>query len=1532
MSVAGRRSLQGYSYQAHIALDWVVEMIHQDRDDPIQKISVDSVGFSDSERSPDVDDVVVRFESGVTKYIQAKKNQKDRKHWSLSDSALQSELKKAYTQLQGDENSRVHFYSRDPFGDSQKLADACREQYPNYSIFESEAPSTLKLPLAQLAELLGISEEDAFFLIRRIEFTVTSDFPELERQLRRKLDVIISDADAALAFLAQYLGKHSAGQTSTSRHEVSRSDVVEHLEKKGIVVTPKRSIQDILDSFDSASRIGRSWTRKIDGERIPRKETEMLLEKAHGVEENILVTGRPGSGKTCVLLELADRLEKEQGQASLFIKGDRFCDVSDVSDLSKRGLPEDIPGQCARLAQDRKVVVVIDSLDVLSLNRHHDALKVFLGIIERLSRVSNVTVIAACRTFDKDYDPQLRGVEWDAIVDVDLLDFEQHVHPFLEKWGVDPESVADSLKESLRNPQSLNLYAKIAKRGKAQGVASAYQLQERFLEEIVVKDDTLGEEALEALQEMAAILIDERAHGIPKAQFGGSEAIVQRLISQEVLSEPEDGRLEFAHQTLGDNLAVRKPIAEGNTLRQFIQGHPPFPFIRPSVRSFFFYLRAQDKKRFRREVWKVLDDEDIAYHLRRLVVESLSEIDPAIEDWPLIRRLFTQHPDLFRRFLQRVRSKKWFDHLTEHWLPIALQSNEETPWTRLYIEQLSHLCLEHTSEAVALWQRAFDEDWEDHEEVGYAVIQAIERTEKFSGSAEGVPALLEGIVQALPVDHHSFDYPLGRIISACVEASNQGHEVLLQYMFKGTSVAQDDTSESGSLTPSYRLEANTDFHRDDFLLDCLKTSGEFLAGVINNVIEWGRINRPEFSTSPFNRGELLNTRWDELRSDNDRHFPTGGTPLLYALEDALKYHSVENTEWWQENEPELRESADLGLRYMLIQAYRANPEDNLDGIEAQICDTSLHLYSDMNYELGCLMQEAFPLLSRQACLESQKSVLDLRDKVDLYRDGQSTSWAKIIYDCLNRIPRYYRTVETQRFLDDWEAKFGTARAAPRIRTYGGAVPSPLSLEKLCSLSSESVVRVIRHFDEIPGSFRQKSGGIMGGRRSVVRAVSDAAQIAPHQFLDYAEKWQMSDVDDDFVRAVYRGVAGHCLYRFGNVNPGDSWSPIRPMLSKADLATRLFAVAERSETLWKDPSTARRVVEACCSLVIDEEYANRAILLVFRLLRHGSGLVDNDTSLPDEKVLSNIYRSAAEGAMKLSKQCFELDIEPELLKPLLDWTAQSSGESAQKEMLRWLPYIIRYDQELVWKLLDTVLKGASPELWAKAEKVLYYSYREHFEAVERCLRRLEEEALNEETGEMYGRLLTLSHLAGHVSQDDLFNRLRSGPKSSLKGAAQVFGGNLEHQQTDCSKGSLRLLQMDELHGEAWSALAAKALHKDRVQHVSARLMKEIVSRVPQDVERLHLYNLSDWVAEKSKTDPGVALTVAEEAVAIMESEKRRRFALQSKVMAEATLGILREADEFGDKELARRVLSLQDRLLKMDFRAVDVMLDEASRDW
>lgn len=111
MSIAARRSHRGDSYQERIAIYWITCLLSNDK-----------LSWVQSETMDFVDDVVICYKDGSHLYIQAKKNQKDFKEWSISD--LKSELLKACEQIEKCPSDKVLFYSRTPFGDIEKYLEA----------------------------------------------------------------------------------------------------------------------------------------------------------------------------------------------------------------------------------------------------------------------------------------------------------------------------------------------------------------------------------------------------------------------------------------------------------------------------------------------------------------------------------------------------------------------------------------------------------------------------------------------------------------------------------------------------------------------------------------------------------------------------------------------------------------------------------------------------------------------------------------------------------------------------------------------------------------------------------------------------------------------------------------------------------------------------------------------------------------------------------------------------------------------------------------------------------------------------------------------------------------------------------------------------------------------------------------------------------------------------------------------------------------------------------------------------------------
>ncbi|PSB30818.1 AAA family ATPase [Chlorogloea sp. CCALA 695] len=1508
MSLAGKRSSEGDEYQLRVALHWLIQLVE---DNAIQGIQVNSTGLPQQDYSVTVDDVVVIYANGHTCFIQAKKNQTGHDSWSLSDKELQKELCKARDQLETTKDSEVKFYSRSPFGELKALVENCKK-FPDYSAFVRDAPKNQIESLKRLSKILERSEQQTYILLPRLGFGPTFEFEDWDHQNSADLDRLVPRADFAMPILERYLSSHETNLRD-SRYVITRTDVLSKLAEHGLSPTPKLNETEILEAFTAASSIGRNWLRQIAGTSISRVELPHLIKLIEQGSSTILLTDRPGSGKTCLLLDLADNIEQSSLWGLLFIKGDQFANVNTEQELSERGLPKDIVGQCARLAGFRRVVVVIDSLDVLSLSRQHSTIRVFLGLMDRLERVENVTVIAACRKFDLEYDPLLRSRSWNHTVNLQLLDFESVVKPFLLQWGVNLSSISPELQALLQLPQNLRIYEKLVKLGTTSQPATAYELYNIFLEEVVAKNPQLGDKALVALQNMAEHLIQQRSQYYPKVASGVGEDVVRQLISQEVLWEPSNGVLAFSHQTLADCLIVRATLAQKRTLEQFILKHPQLPFIRPAVRAFFFFLHASQPKIFRQQVWRVLSHDEIAYHVKRLICESFAEIVPVEEDWRLLHRIFQEYPDLFRRLLWRVEGNAWFNILTQHWLLEAKVAQDRETWLFQFIQCLQVWMNQYPVDVVKLWKEAIDSNWASKPNVIRVICSALTNFRVWD--AEGVRQLLEVLIK-----ESSTNLDFGDVLSRWVQATNSGDDLLWSYITR--NVLPEDVRPWG-LGDKLCCGLYA-FHQETFLVERISQSDDLLNLVINGLEHW----------SAESAVGLHNISW-VLRHSQGIHPVDNLTILLDSLEKGLKHRASFNDTWWRKNEPKLRITQEQTIRYFVIQAYKENIQANGPGIEYQLQDKELLSWSRLKYELGELILKAYPHISESTWINNQSLILSFCSGEDS-NEGNFVAWEfQSVYDLLTWIPCNYQSLETQAFIAKWQDYFGYSRPSANIYSQGGIVMPPLSPEALLKLSDDGLFRLLQYYEKYQ-NWNPLEENLVGGFSEFRIALCDACSLHPIHFLLLFNRFIGEDLHQDYVQAIIEGVATHLSYRFSNVKPAYKWEPISPLPDGEMLAAKLLSLLERYSLIWKNGHTASQALEACCNILDDPESAERLSLLLFWLVWDKDPSADkiaNNQADIDFIAINSTRGVAAKSAMTLCNRLLEKDQSlPELLPFLLHHFARDQAIGIRVSILWQLPFLIHKRPDLGWQLLANVFQESQSQLWKYAEQCFYYQYKNCFNLVAPYLDRLLHEGI-EDAGSTWGCISTLACLAGYINQQQLFDSLtETNNVNAWKGATEVFIVNLDqHQHTViCYSGLMTILRQKSIAEEIIWKIERCFAQKNTGNLISSDLALAFLDALPVSSERYEIYHLFEWLSYEASRDPLSALDVTEVLAEKLEGKLTTQALGRTQPLIKALNEIFREADETDDLNLIQRVIKLQDHFLKLNINGIEELLAKAGQ--
>jgi ATPase family associated with various cellular activities (AAA) len=1522
LSSAGTKSTQGDYYQLLVALHWVIRLLG---DNEIDYIQAESNGLPGIDGKVTVDDVVIVYVDGHNRYIQAKKNQSKYAKWSLSD--LEDELPKIRDQLEANADAIVELYSRTPFGDLQSLVDASCE-YPDLVAFQRDAGTNLKEPMSKLAELWQRSEERVFGLLRKIKFGPHHAFSDWERCNKQDLDCIVTQVDMAIPVLESFINSHQL-KLSLQKFTIQREDVIEHLGKMGLVLAPRRSEAEILEQFQQASLVGRDWPRTIGGHQINRPELGELIRAIETGASMVLVTDRPGSGKTCLLLDLADHIEQNPKYGLLFIKGDRFTQPHSKDDFQSSGLPINIVGSCGRLSEHRQVVVIIDSLDVLSQNREHGALGMFLCLIDRLRSIQNVTVVSACRSFDLQYDPLLRDRKWEHKIQLDDFDFDDIVVPLLNEWGVSEDQIDDELKHLLQLPQNLRLFKDIAQRNAKRPIGSAYELHEVYLDEVVRKDKRLGDTAIAVLQHLADQLLNSRIRRIPLAAFPGDEPIRRVLVSNAILHQDSDGGIGFGHQTMFDTLLVYSSLARGQDLASFIKEHPPFPFLRPAVRTFIFHLRTKAPGVFSKQIWQALAEENIAYHFKRLIVESLAEISPGTADWVLIRRLFQREPELFQRLFYRVEGDAWWRLIVDHWLPLLSSPVTDRKWYTLLTSHLGRWMNSHPEAVVGLWQRALSEGW-NKEFVAQRINIDLQKFNHWR--TEGITELIESLLQEDKTDREM----LGQVLSLYVEFTNQGDDLVWGYIVKDV-----EDQEAAGLRIGDRLHCESHrFHDKHFLRDRLIQSPMLLDMAVRSLEGWATREKLRLLNGTF----LNTSSWGRRHSSQSRYRVDSLSELLDGIEWAITHHAKADDGWWHANEQCLRIAREESLLYFLVKSYAAIPETNVEGMSVILTDKAQLYDSRLQHELCELIQAGYHLLEPEIQEANQRILLNKHEDKDPGKGASSELELRTSYEYLICIPVIFRLPESQAFVNRFRLKYGAYLPKPRIDSWGGREESSVSLEQLMALSTNKLFCLLDYYNDYYNGSTHPADYLKGGRDMVADVLCEAAALDPVRYLALVPAMEHHGIWNGYLNNLFDGITRHLRYRYGSLQPPQDWSSSQPEPDGTDLARHLLDLAEKRSGLRENGHTIARMLEASSEVLEDSESTERLVFLWFWVMKHPDPEEDHQVIWSAEKkgistedlraiAINSVRGVAAGGAMSLCNRLLELEREPpDLMFPLLRHFACDSVQAVPAALLAGLPYLTHKRSSWGRQLFNDIFTEPQTHLWPLAERYLYRQYHEYFEYVAPLLHRMRTEAPEESAG-TWGRIMTLASLSGHIDNDDLFHQLESVKSiDAREGAAQVFTSNLNNHKARelCKNGLQCFIQSGEMTDHIQSIIEIAFDPKKHGRVLDESFALRFIDSIKPSNNYVTLRHLFDWIADRASRDPISALEVCEQLINKLSELEHPHQRWETKPLISALSSILREADDTGDEALIYRAVRLQDQLLMMDIHGIDEYFEQAGR--
>ena len=489
----------------------------------------------------------------------------------------------------------------------------------------------------------------AWVALKRIRVRTTNE-PRLEEEIERRVRSMFRtaarapiDPRAVRSLIGDMLTCHLG-----KLHDVK--SLLNTLEEHGYLRSRLKG-QRIV--WEQIQKLNYSYLKEVEAllinrEEIIREESAAAVTALLDQGKSVVIEGMAGSGKSCVLTQLMGRL-KDQGVPCLVLRLDRL-DGSDQRSQAigtRLGLPESPAITLGEFADDKPSVLVVDQLDAISVvsARNQAVWSAFNELLDEVHDYPKMRLLFACRSFDLERDPRLRGLvddqEQAERIPVGSLG-EDVIRAAIVAAGLDPAFLHQRQMEILSTPLNLHLLLESTNSAPV-GFTSPRDLFEAFWEhkEQAVASQMGGDQ--DVLTDAVGRLCDELSEReqlvVPSYVLNG---IVLSILASEGIVFVQNTNVRFFHESFFDYAFARAFVRSNKDLVQWLLSGEQHLFRRSQVRQVLEFLRGHesDWPRYRRTLKGVLGHPELRFHIKKLVIDWLRETsNPTTDEWHIVEEL-----------------------------------------------------------------------------------------------------------------------------------------------------------------------------------------------------------------------------------------------------------------------------------------------------------------------------------------------------------------------------------------------------------------------------------------------------------------------------------------------------------------------------------------------------------------------------------------------------------------------------------------------------------------------------------------------------------------------------------------------------------------------------------------------------------------------------------------------------------------------------------------------------------------------------
>ncbi|MGN7986238.1 NACHT domain-containing protein [Pedobacter sp. 22226] len=351
------------------------------------------------------------------------------------------------------------------------------------------------------------------------------------------------------------------------------------------------------------------------------------------LERVLVVKGKKGVGKSTILHDVYQKLNTENNYCLLAVKCDQFYDIN-TADLAKQLFGSAISFEdIFRTVGDsgKQFIILLDQLDALSQTLSADRrwLQTYITLIDRLLEIRNVRIVISTRSFDLEYDADLRRYSAPGVRQIEVGNLSQEeVSTVLKALAIQVKNPV--LLELLRVPYNMELFTKIPDLAGliAENVEISISRLHGELYSQVLKARKL--QVANCLNEIINRMYASQPNLVEQRFLETFEPETSYLVSHGILVL-HGSRLSFFHQSFYEYYLARWFVDSGQDLKAYMFEEEQNLYIRSLIKTVIEYLREANHHAYIQLYRDILVDEKVRYHIRYLFITELGQIEEPTE-------------------------------------------------------------------------------------------------------------------------------------------------------------------------------------------------------------------------------------------------------------------------------------------------------------------------------------------------------------------------------------------------------------------------------------------------------------------------------------------------------------------------------------------------------------------------------------------------------------------------------------------------------------------------------------------------------------------------------------------------------------------------------------------------------------------------------------------------------------------------------------------------------------------------------------